>query len=144
MLTEFVFAGSSIERGTEPRAAWWDTKSQPLTAWMHVYMLRMSPSIKVKFGLSRLCSMFFLNPVLRSSRQTTSWFLDRKWSIRLLPMKPAPPVIKIFIDFYSLYFLLDPPNKMADRSKSNKKFPLQNSRDRQGWKRIVYNSTTLH
>ena len=44
--------------------------------------------------------MLFLKPVARLSRATTLWPFSKKWSTRLEAMKPAPPVINIFIDCF--------------------------------------------
>ena len=70
--------------------------------------------IKLKSALFikslRLCRY----PVAKLSKQTTLYFLDKKYSQRLDPIKPAPPVIKIVFSFilslinslYSIIFSL--------------------------------------
>jgi len=46
MLVAFVAAGSAIERGTEPSAAWCRTMSTPAQAARQCSGLRTSPSMK--------------------------------------------------------------------------------------------------
>src|SRR4051794_29443280 len=41
---------------------------------------------------SRMCSMFWSDPVSRLSTQTTRWPFSSRWSQRWEPRKPAPPV----------------------------------------------------
>jgi len=59
-----------------------------------------SPFMKVKFGLFDHCLMFSIFPTARLSRMVTLCPSEINRGVRWLPMKPAPPVIRmLFISF---------------------------------------------
>ncbi|GEM_PF-6609283 len=60
------------------------------TAWS-----RMLPSRKVNAGEADAASRLVSDPVDRSSSTTTSSPIASRWSVRWLPMKPAPPVTTV-------------------------------------------------
>ena len=85
-------------RGTLPKAAWCSTTWLPSTAFRQVSKSRISPWIKWKLGKVRKGSMLRLKPVERLSRQVTSKPSFKKYSQRLDPINPAPPVMVNFVD----------------------------------------------
>ena len=93
MLISLVVKGSSTERGTDGRAAWWKTTSTPSTARRQVSRSRMSPSTSSIRPRPD-------GPGSRASRSGNCPGRGRRWprrtssSARCEPMKPAPPVTR--------------------------------------------------
>jgi hypothetical protein len=93
-----VATGSLIERGTDPKLP--DAgHNRPFTAFWQSTVLRISPSIKRKFGLLTKSSKLCLCP-WQNYPSIPSCPLDKKYSQRLEPINPAPPVINILF-YYS-------------------------------------------
>src|SRR4051812_28491250 len=90
--------GSSMERGTLPRAAWCSTSSTEPHASRQVSKERMSPWMNLKFFAAFSPTLFFTSdkfsglPVEKLSRPTTFWPARSRVSARWEPMKPAAPV----------------------------------------------------
>ena len=58
--------------------------------------LNQEKKISTNFFLL-ICFMFFISPVRRLSTQMTKWPFSRRKSQRWDPIKPAPPVMRIFM-----------------------------------------------
>ena len=84
--------GSAIDLGTEGRAARCTIASHPVTTLARRDSSRMEPSKKSILRPSRLR----MYPVDKSSIPRTS-AMEESFLTRLLPMKPAAPVIKTFM-----------------------------------------------
>ena len=101
MLTSFVVIGSLMERGTEPNAASCKTYSISSTAFRQSSIFRISPTCKLK--VCGYCSnkgkIFPGFPVEKLSKQRTICPSIKRYSQRLEPIKPAPPVTRTFILF---------------------------------------------
>ena len=95
-LTSLDVIGSFIDLGTDPKAAWCNTKSTPFVASLQTSKVLISPSINLKLESVKNEVIFSLFPVEKLSKQTTSFFLSSKTSQRFEPMKPAPPVTSIY------------------------------------------------
>src|SRR5690606_8500093 len=65
--------------------------------------LPISPSTNSKLLLVEKLSMLCLYPVEKLSKQRTKQPLLKKYSVKLEPIKPAPPVINIF---FIRYFII--------------------------------------
>jgi hypothetical protein len=97
-LAAFDSSGASIERGTEPSAAWCSTKSTPETASPQMFAEATSPSTRRKReNLSRpsfafTSSRLARRPVEKLSRPVTDWSSSSSDSSSEEPMKPATPV----------------------------------------------------
>src|SRR3569832_2954646 len=99
LLAACVVNGASIERGTDPIAAWCRTYSTSLHTVWHVMRSRMSPRLNLKFSqrdgptLTWTCVWFFLWLVVLLLCLSSCWLCCCFVSTRLLPMKPAAPVL---------------------------------------------------
>src|SRR5579864_1858576 len=92
------FAGSATEAGTDPRAAWCNTKSTPEHARSQAFTSAMSPSTKRNRSHWRgdteasTSSRFLFLPVEKLSNPTTLCSSFSSASSRFVSMKPATPV----------------------------------------------------
>ena len=97
-MAALVWSGSSIERGTEPRAAWCRIASTPAAAVSQSSREATLPSTKWKRAkraaptASRTWSRLVLWPVAKLSRPLTVWSSSSSASSSEEPMKPATPV----------------------------------------------------
>ena len=91
---ECVAWGSLTERGTEPKAAWCDTKSIP-TGTLTNWSVTDISFDELKFESERKGLMLSIELVSKlSSTRTFPALYFNRYSTRLEPIKPEPPVTR--------------------------------------------------